>query len=229
MAASVSARATVRPRHAGGARPDPPYARRAVALRPERADTGRPCRLPGEGGPEEPFAPKGDKARASALGRLRGGVPGPAGPDRRAAAAPVAGRRRARPGPLFGLPLLQVRAAQGRSRLSADDWGEALTHEAMVARPGACARSTASARSSSRVASSSPTFEIETLRALRRAFPDAPLRIDPNGGWSVETTRRVMPQLRSRDCSSILRTPAGRSRRWARSRASRRCRSPPTW
>jgi glucarate dehydratase len=40
-----------------------------------------------------------------------------------------------------------------------------------------------------------PEFEIETLRALRDAFPKHPLRIDPNGGWSVATTRRIMPQL----------------------------------
>jgi glucarate dehydratase len=40
-----------------------------------------------------------------------------------------------------------------------------------------------------------PDFEIETLRALRTALPGMPLRIDPNGGWSVEVTRRVMPQL----------------------------------
>jgi glucarate dehydratase len=40
-----------------------------------------------------------------------------------------------------------------------------------------------------------PDYEIETLRAIRRAYPDHPLRIDPNGGWRVETTRRIMPQL----------------------------------
>lgn len=40
-----------------------------------------------------------------------------------------------------------------------------------------------------------PEEEIEGLRALRAAFPDAPLRIDPNGGWSVETTLRLLPQL----------------------------------
>lgn len=40
-----------------------------------------------------------------------------------------------------------------------------------------------------------PEEEIEGLRALRAAFPDAPLRIDPNGGWTVETTLRLLPQL----------------------------------
>ena len=40
-----------------------------------------------------------------------------------------------------------------------------------------------------------PELEVEGLRALRAAFPKYPLRIDPNGGWSVETTRRLMPAL----------------------------------
>jgi glucarate dehydratase len=40
-----------------------------------------------------------------------------------------------------------------------------------------------------------PEYEIETLRAIRGAFPDHPLRIDPNGGWSVATTLRVLPAL----------------------------------
>jgi glucarate dehydratase len=54
-----------------------------------------------------------------------------------------------------------------------------------------------------------PDFEIETLRALRRAFPDAPLRIDPNGGWSVATTRRVMPQLSEPGLLEYLEDPCG--------------------
>ena len=40
-----------------------------------------------------------------------------------------------------------------------------------------------------------PEEEIAGLEALRAAFPDAPLRIDPNGGWSVETTLSLLPRL----------------------------------
>jgi hypothetical protein len=40
-----------------------------------------------------------------------------------------------------------------------------------------------------------PVVGIDTLRAISRAFPGYPLRIDPNGGWSVATTRRLMPQF----------------------------------
>jgi glucarate dehydratase len=36
-----------------------------------------------------------------------------------------------------------------------------------------------------------PDKEIEALQAMRAAMPDAPLRIDPNAAWSVETAVRV--------------------------------------
>lgn len=36
-----------------------------------------------------------------------------------------------------------------------------------------------------------PDEEIEAIRALRDAFPDHPLRLDPNQAWSVETSREV--------------------------------------
>ncbi|MBT2450773.1 glucarate dehydratase [Streptomyces sp. ISL-43] len=36
-----------------------------------------------------------------------------------------------------------------------------------------------------------PDREVETIRALRAAFPDHPLRLDPNAAWTVETSRRV--------------------------------------
>lgn len=40
-----------------------------------------------------------------------------------------------------------------------------------------------------------PEDEIAGLEALRAAFPDAPLRIDPNGGWTVDTTLKLLPRL----------------------------------
>jgi glucarate dehydratase len=36
-----------------------------------------------------------------------------------------------------------------------------------------------------------PDEEIAAIRALRAAFPDAPLRLDPNAAWSVDTSIRV--------------------------------------
>lgn len=40
-----------------------------------------------------------------------------------------------------------------------------------------------------------PEMELEAMRLLREAFPDHPLRIDPNGGWTVATTLRLLDRL----------------------------------
>ena len=40
-----------------------------------------------------------------------------------------------------------------------------------------------------------PDAEIAAVRALRKAFPDHALRIDPNAGWSVETSLYVASEL----------------------------------
>jgi glucarate dehydratase len=36
-----------------------------------------------------------------------------------------------------------------------------------------------------------PDQEVDAIRALRDAFPDVPLRLDPNGAWNVETSIKV--------------------------------------
>lgn len=48
-----------------------------------------------------------------------------------------------------------------------------------------------------------PATEIEVTRAVREAFPQAPLRIDPNGAWSVATALRAMRQLEELDLEFI--------------------------
>ena len=40
-----------------------------------------------------------------------------------------------------------------------------------------------------------PEEEIEAVKALRREFPDRPVRIDPNANWSVQTSHRVAAAL----------------------------------
>ncbi|WP_447037350.1 glucarate dehydratase family protein [Streptomyces sp. DSM 118878] len=40
-----------------------------------------------------------------------------------------------------------------------------------------------------------PEEEIAAVRALAKAFPGAPLRLDPNGAWSVETSLKVAGEL----------------------------------
>ncbi|QDI68900.1 glucarate dehydratase [Streptomyces calvus] len=40
-----------------------------------------------------------------------------------------------------------------------------------------------------------PDEEIAAIRALREAFPDLPLRLDPNAAWSTDTSLRVAREL----------------------------------
>lgn len=76
-----------------------------------------------------------------------------------------------------------------------DDWGEVLTPAQLVDE----ARRMIDAHGFNAIKLKAgilpPEEEIEGLRALRAAFPDAPLRIDPNGGWTVDTTLKLLPQL----------------------------------
>src|SRR5699024_9446006 len=41
-----------------------------------------------------------------------------------------------------------------------------------------------------------PDQEIAAIKALRAEFPSLPLRLDPNGAWTVETSLRVAEELR---------------------------------
>jgi glucarate dehydratase len=41
-----------------------------------------------------------------------------------------------------------------------------------------------------------PEQEVQALLALAKAFPGAPLRIDPNANWTVATSLKVVEQLR---------------------------------
>lgn len=77
----------------------------------------------------------------------------------------------------------------------ADDWGEGLTHAQMVDQTRRMVEEYGFGSIKLKAGVFEPEFEIDTLRALRDAFPGYPLRIDPNGGWSVETTRRLMPSF----------------------------------
>lgn len=40
-----------------------------------------------------------------------------------------------------------------------------------------------------------PEVEVETMLALRDAFPDQPMRIDPNAAWTVDTAKNVIKAL----------------------------------
>jgi glucarate dehydratase len=77
-----------------------------------------------------------------------------------------------------------------------DVWGEALTPEAIVTQANAMIAAYGFGSVKLKGGVFAPDIEIETMRALREALgPEVPLRIDPNGAWSVETSLRVGAEL----------------------------------
>ena len=77
-----------------------------------------------------------------------------------------------------------------------DVWGEALTPESVVEQAIAMIAEYGFGSVKLKAGVFDPDVEIETMRALREALgPEIPLRIDPNGAWSVETSLRVGTEL----------------------------------
>ena len=76
-----------------------------------------------------------------------------------------------------------------------DSWGEVLTPEQLVEEAMRFKDLYGFNATKLKAGVLPPEEEIEGLRALRSAFPESPLRIDPNGGWTVETALRLLPQL----------------------------------
>ncbi|HEX3792589.1 MAG TPA: glucarate dehydratase family protein [Pseudonocardiaceae bacterium] len=76
-----------------------------------------------------------------------------------------------------------------------DEWGEVLTPESVVdeARRMVDRYGFRSIKLKGGVLP--PEQEIDAVRALAEAFPAAPLRIDPNAAWQVDTSIRVAAQL----------------------------------
>ena len=89
----------------------------------------------------------------------------------------------------------------------ADDWGEVLTPAQLVGEARRMIAQYGFGSIKLKGGVFAPEVEIEALYALRAAFPDMPLRIDPNGGWSVDTTRRVMPALSVHGLLEYLEDP----------------------
>lgn len=76
-----------------------------------------------------------------------------------------------------------------------DDWGEVLTPEKLVGEARRMVDQHGFGALKLKAGILSPEEELAGLEALRAAFPDAPLRIDPNGGWTVETAKALLPRL----------------------------------
>ncbi|MFE2639714.1 glucarate dehydratase family protein [Streptomyces scopuliridis] len=72
-----------------------------------------------------------------------------------------------------------------------DEWGAALDPDQLVAQARRMIDDYGFTAIKLKGGVFPPEEEIEAILALRGAFPDVPLRIDPNGAWSVETSIRV--------------------------------------
>lgn len=91
-------------------------------------------------------------------------------------------------------------------QIGEDMFGEVLTPETLVAEAQAMHAEHGFRSFKLKGGVLPPEQELETLRQLRAAFPDAPLRIDPMGAWTVPTARRMAYEMR--DLLEYLEDPA---------------------
>ncbi|GAA3498010.1 glucarate dehydratase family protein [Streptomyces prasinosporus] len=87
-----------------------------------------------------------------------------------------------------------------------DDWGAALDPAGVVEQARAFKERYGFTSFKLKGGVFPPDEEIAAVRALAAAFPGHPLRLDPNGAWSVETSLRVAEELG--DVLEYLEDPA---------------------
>jgi glucarate dehydratase len=83
----------------------------------------------------------------------------------------------------------------GAGDAPADDWGDALDPAGVVRQAQRFADEYGSRSFKLKGGVFPPDDEIAAIKALAETFPGYPLRLDPNGGWSVETSVRVAEEL----------------------------------
>ncbi|HYF00147.1 MAG TPA: enolase C-terminal domain-like protein [Planctomycetota bacterium] len=72
-----------------------------------------------------------------------------------------------------------------------DEYGEALAPEPLVRQVRDMIRKYGFKDIKFKTGVLEPDIEVETVRQLHRAFPDLPIRMDPNSAWTVETSIKV--------------------------------------
>lgn len=87
-------------------------------------------------------------------------------------------------------------AAHPGGRGEPDGWGAALDPDGIVAQARRFAAEHGFRSFKLKGGVFPPVQEMAAVRALAHEFPGSPLRLDPNGAWSVETARRVESRLR---------------------------------
>ena len=96
--------------------------------------------------------------------------------------------------------------ADGPTGAPTDDWGAALDPAGIVAQARRFDRLYGFRSFKLKGGVFEPEREIAAIRALAEAFPGRPLRLDPNGAWSVETSLAVARELK--DVLEYLEDPA---------------------
>ncbi|MBF7141231.1 MULTISPECIES: glucarate dehydratase family protein [Pseudomonas] len=81
------------------------------------------------------------------------------------------------------------------SPYAADNWGEALSEAQIVAQAARMIEAYGFKSIKLKAGTLPPEHEVACIKALKKAFPDHPLRIDPNGNWSLETAIRMAELL----------------------------------
>jgi glucarate dehydratase len=76
-----------------------------------------------------------------------------------------------------------------------DEWGEALNPDGIVAQAKRMIDEYGFTAIKLKGGVFPPAQEIEAIRALRAAFPDHPLRLDPNAAWTPYTSLKVAREL----------------------------------
>jgi glucarate dehydratase len=87
----------------------------------------------------------------------------------------------------------------GHPGAEGDDWGEALDPDGIVAQAKRMVEDYGFTALKLKGGVFPPSQEVEAVRALRAAFPDHPLRLDPNAAWTPETSLGV-----ARDLAGVL-------------------------
>jgi glucarate dehydratase len=87
-------------------------------------------------------------------------------------------------------------AAHIDSPYRADSWGEAISEDQIVAQARRMIDECGFKSIKLKAGALEPEHEVACIKALKRAFPGSPLRIDPNGNWSLQTSLRMAELLR---------------------------------
>ena len=76
-----------------------------------------------------------------------------------------------------------------------DRWGEGISPEQIVAQARTMIEENGFKSIKLKAGALAPEHEVSCIKALKKAFPGYPLRIDPNGNWSLETSIRMAELL----------------------------------